>query len=248
MFLRGADKLLFSTKVSPVELLQKASAFTGAPPYYEALYFLDDLIIRTSSLSTDKTSPSGLKWKALEPMQEAFGFPLSALQFRRLRLRLESLGRVVRRVPELEPFLKLFLAQNAVLSAEESREHKGLGRWLTPDMVQAVGRQKQSSASVSLTPCLPNETPTLRINSLYSLHQYFFHYKHRIEVARPLHITQSFGKYHIEARVSKGGESGKKGVTFRSSWCHQAWIVKVFGHHRPVNLSDSKKDWITEER
>lgn len=109
-------------RVSHSSTSLKSSAFTGNPDYFELLYFLDDLLIRTSSLAPASLPQPGVDagrdlekiqaqdllvqkqasirnrisglWQSKQRMEESLRLPhlLSALQFRRIRSRLGALA------------------------------------------------------------------------------------------------------------------------------------------------------------
>ncbi len=71
----------------------------------------------------------------------------------------------------------------------------------------ATGRRKSSIARVNL---IPGEG-TIRVNKR-TFENYFPRETDRITILKPLNLTNTLGKFNIEAKVSGGGSTGQTGA------------------------------------
>jgi small subunit ribosomal protein S9 len=71
----------------------------------------------------------------------------------------------------------------------------------------ATGRRKTSIARVTLIP----GTGTIRVNKL-PLNQYFPVETERTVIVEPLNLTNTLGKFDVEAKVTGGGFTGQAGA------------------------------------
>ena len=71
----------------------------------------------------------------------------------------------------------------------------------------ATGRRKSSVAHVNLIP----GTGVVRINKR-PFEKYFFRETDRINILEPLRLTNTLGKFDIEAKVTGGGSTGQAGA------------------------------------
>jgi small subunit ribosomal protein S9 len=71
----------------------------------------------------------------------------------------------------------------------------------------ATGRRKTSIARVTLIP----GTGTIRVNKL-PFNKYFPVETERTNIIEPLNLTNTFGKFDVEAKVNGGGFTGQAGA------------------------------------
>ena len=71
-----------------------------------------------------------------------------------------------------------------------------------------VGRRKNATARVYLTPVAEGKPAELKINGR-AFETYFPSELHRDDVVRPLKVTSTHGSYSVSANVSGGGTSGR---------------------------------------
>lgn len=240
MFLNRLLKRSLSNSNASVALL-KASAFTGSPSYYETLYFLDDILIRTASLrlqsSTIPTQSNNANqqikytWKSRQKLAEVLRFPLTALQFRRIRQRLNEISEVAHKVNEVKDFLRPFVAMESVSRVEVgedgqevvvSSERKPLAYVDERGRTVAKGKRKEAEAKIYLTKKVPaivegtsndkvsHSTPqcgTIIVNHK-PLSAYFMRMRDRVEVCKPFEVTGTFAQYHLNCWVEGGGHTG----------------------------------------
>ena len=213
--------------------LLKASAFTGSPSYYETLYFLDDILIRTSPLrlqATDSTNTSQhikYTWKSRQRLADALQFPLTALQFRRIRQRLGEISEVAHKVSEVRDFLRPFVAVESVSRVEENGEggivDEGIKRLAHVDgkgRVVAEGKRKEAKARVRVSQVVTAKTGSASNAVPVATHHqaimvnhkplsvYFPRMRDRVEVCKPFEITNTFGRYRLDCAVEGGGHTG----------------------------------------
>lgn len=74
-----------------------------------------------------------------------------------------------------------------------------------------VGRRKEASARVYLTPSVAGQEAGITVNGRTFEH-YFPNPLHRDDVVRPLKVTNTFGSYSVNANVHGGGTSGQAGA------------------------------------
>jgi len=74
-----------------------------------------------------------------------------------------------------------------------------------------VGRRKNATARVYLTPVAAGQEADITINGR-TFDNYFPNPLHRDDVARPLKVTNTFGSYAVKANVLGGGTSGQAGA------------------------------------
>ncbi|MEO6941078.1 MAG: 30S ribosomal protein S9 [Candidatus Kapaibacterium sp.] len=74
-----------------------------------------------------------------------------------------------------------------------------------------VGRRKNATARVYLTPVAEGKPAELKINGR-AFETYFPSELHRDDVVRPLKVTSTHGSYSVSANVSGGGTSGQAGA------------------------------------
>ena len=75
----------------------------------------------------------------------------------------------------------------------------------------SVGRRKNATARVYLTPIAEGKPAEMTINGR-PIEQYFPSELHRDDVARPLKATNTFGSYAVSANVNGGGTTGQAGA------------------------------------
>ena len=149
--------------------LLKASAFTGSPSYYETLYFLDDILIRTAPLRLQSSSASDSSssnqhtkytWKSRQKLADVLQFPLTALQFRRIKQRLSDISEVAHKMSEVKEFLRPFVAMESVSRVEVgedgeevmvSSDRKQLAYVDERGRTVATGKRKEAKARIYLT-------------------------------------------------------------------------------------------------
>ena len=78
---------------------------------------------------------------------------------------------------------------------------------MSAPLVQATGRRKRSVARVRLRAGVG----TITINGR-SVEDYFPSSTHRMQIAEPLTVTATEGRYDIDATISGGGSSGQAGA------------------------------------
>lgn len=71
----------------------------------------------------------------------------------------------------------------------------------------ATGRRKSSVARVNLTP----GKGAIRVNKR-SFESYFPRETDRLSILEPLKVTNSLGKFDVEAKISGGGNTGQAGA------------------------------------
>ena len=244
MFFDRLFKRSLSNNNASVALL-KASAFTGSPSYYETLYFLDDILIRTASLRLQSTTTLPYSssphqqikytWKSRHKLAEVLQFPLTALQFRRIRQRLNDISEVANRMSEVKEFLRPFVAMESVSRVEVgedgqavivSGDKKQLAYVDEKGRTVAKGKRKEAKARIQLTKVSPvsgegkngktfksiTQRSTVTVNHK-PLSTYFMRMRDRVEVCKPFEVTGTFGKYHLNCSVEGGGHTGMHAIT-----------------------------------
>lgn len=218
---------LFSTQAANAAVSLKASTFTGQPSFYETLYLLDDILIRTAPLrpppdmSFTSASASSKKsvapqllpptyiWRSRERMADALQFPLTALQFRRIRERLNQLADLAPLIPELADFLRIFAASSSSSTGDKDGdgmpvEERRLGRIDALGRVVAIGRRKSSSAKVTLK---DGGNGAFTVNGR-PLVTYFPRTRDRVQCGRPFEVTNTYGRFDATCVTSGGGHTG----------------------------------------
>ena len=74
-----------------------------------------------------------------------------------------------------------------------------------------IGRRKEASARVYLTPPASGQAAEITINGR-AIENYFPNPLHRDDVARPLNATNTLGSYSVNANVRGGGTAGQAGA------------------------------------
>ena|SRR5437868_3385569 len=74
-----------------------------------------------------------------------------------------------------------------------------------------VGRRKESTARVYLTPTASGQEATITINGR-TFENFFPNALHRDDVMRPLKVTNTLGSFVVNAKVSGGGTTGQSGA------------------------------------
>lgn len=194
---------------------KKLSAFTGKPSFYEALFFLDDILSRLTSLPRpcSITSCESIKWHDKDYLSDSLGFALSNLQYRKIREKLVKLAGYSH-IPEIRQFLQPNFAHeltggeteiNEAETAEKTEivQRSYYGRIDMDGKAVAVGKRKSSSAKVMLVP----GTGELWVNGKPMV-EYFKRWVDRFKLAEPLRVTSGLGKWNIWALVRGGGPTG----------------------------------------
>lgn len=78
--------------------------------------------------------------------------------------------------------------------------------------IQAIGRRKESTARVYMSPVDKAEDAKILINER-ALEEYFPRSSHQRQVMQPLSVTERGEKYKFFVRVNGGGISGQAGAT-----------------------------------
>lgn len=190
----------------------KPSIFTGKADFYETLYFLDDVFLKIKDL---KSSPEGIEfnWLNREKLQNKLGFEMSLLEYRQIRQRLSKIQQAATVSPNVLEFLRVFgeavrtKTDSELLSNEhaklELKRESSLG-WIDElGRSIAIGRRKSSSAKVIIVP----GSGEFKVNGI-SLVDYFPRPRDIYEIAKPLKVTDQFGKFNVWALVQSGGLTG----------------------------------------
>ena len=74
-----------------------------------------------------------------------------------------------------------------------------------------VGRRKESTARVYLTPIAAGQEATITINGR-TFENFFANSLHRDDVMRPFKITNTLGSFVVKANVVGGGTTGQSGA------------------------------------
>ena len=74
-----------------------------------------------------------------------------------------------------------------------------------------VGRRKESTARVYLTPIGAGQEATITINGR-TFENFFANPLHRDDVVRPMKVTNTFGSFAVTANVAGGGTTGQSGA------------------------------------
>src|SRR5690606_13283953 len=100
----------------------RLSAFTGKPDFYEALFFLDDILLNLKPFSKSLTTTAGqsIQWHDRQALSDALGFSLSTLQHRKIKDKLSMLA-CYASVPEIKVFLSNF-TNDSIIKNEENTE------------------------------------------------------------------------------------------------------------------------------
>lgn len=218
----AVKKRLYSLSVRP-------AAFTSAPEYYELLYFLDDILIKTAPLKTilalknnngESSSnfvlPGGF-WMPQAKLQSMLhSVALSASHYSRIRERLTALAPRARLVPELADFLLTFQndPSSKFLTQEKDEDEEGrvstYGRKLKTyghidrqGRIVAKGARKTANATVFMVP----GTGQILINNK-PLSLYFYKFKDRAATAKPFAVAAAHNCLNTWVDVHGGGLTG----------------------------------------
>ena len=194
----------------------KPSVFTGKADFYETLYFLDDIVIKLKDFHSSGAdhNPIEFNWLNREKLQNKLGFEMSLLEYRQIRQRLSKIQQAAAVSPNILEFLRVFgeavrtEASSNLLSEEHSdlelKKESSLGIIDELGRAVAIGRRKSSTAKVTLLP----GTGEFRVNGK-PLVDYFAKVRDIYAIAKPLQVTETFGKYNVWALVKGGGNTGK---------------------------------------
>lgn len=197
----------------------RLSAFTGKPDFYEALYFLDDILLQLQPLAGKKamsiTSGQSIQWHDADKLSDAMGFSLSTLHYRKVKDKLAELA-CYSNLPEIRQLLLNFTADPTIVSIANdigavgaddkivlSKAERVYGHVDDLGRVVAKGRRKTSLAKVYLV----DGEGLLYVNGKPAA-EYFQRMAYMFKLAEPLRVTSSFGKYNIWALVNGGGLTG----------------------------------------
>ncbi|PJF18875.1 hypothetical protein PSACC_01287 [Paramicrosporidium saccamoebae] len=197
----------------------KASAFTGKADFYEAYFFLQDVLQQAQSAAPETHHvPIRIPWHPLDTMADTMGFSLTKLQYRKLCTILHRLTAHTH-LPSLLHFLSTFSPANLteLLDAKPSESREILARYANrePNLghvdgkgrAVSVGRRKTAEAKVYLVrgtgECFVNGVPAI---------EYFKRPHEMFRIADPFTVTASFGKYNAWCLVKGGGLGGQAGA------------------------------------
>jgi len=140
-------------------------------------------------------------WRGMEQMQRHIGGTMGIAEYRTLVSTLNAAwlhprAGLIR--DRLAPYMRATVEQ---IKAKKKSKVDALGR------VRTVGRRKNSSAVVTVTP----GTGELVVNDK-SLAEYFARPIDRYEVLRPLEMVEMLSDYDVTLRVKGGGNSGQAGA------------------------------------
>lgn len=192
----------------------KPSAFTGKADFYEALYFLDDVLLKVKDYSLGSSSGIEFNWFNREQMQEKLGFDMSLLEYRQIRQRLTKIAPTATASPNIFEFLRVFGnavrtsetdAHSGILSGEdlELKKEASFGKIDELGRVIAIGRRKSSTAKIMLVP----GSGEFMVNGK-ALVDYFPKMRDVYLIAKPFQITEQFNKFNVWALVRGGGHTG----------------------------------------
>ncbi len=196
------------------EVPPRLSAFTGKPDFYEALFFLDDILLNLKpfdkSLST--TAGQSIQWHDRQALSDSFGFSLSMLQHRKIKDKLSMLA-CYSSIPEIRLFLSNFTNDTAVMTDKSSKVQRDekvieatriFGRIDSLGRAVAKGKRKAATAKVYLV-----EGEGLFYVNGKPAAEYFNRMVDMFKLAEPFRVTSTFGKYNVWALVRGGGHTGK---------------------------------------
>lgn len=211
----------------------KPSIFTGKADFYETLYFLDDILLKTRDLKSSPTQSIEFNWLNREKLQNKLGFEMSLLEYRQIRQRLGKIENAATFSSHILEFLRVFgdpveqEDQEDVVEARKiGQKNNSLGYIDELGRAVAVGRRKSSSAKVMLVP----GSGEFMVNGR-ALVDYFPRFRDIYSVAKPFQVTSQFGKFNVWSLVKSGGHTGKQTraniltlnlfTLFRSIWCYR---------------------------
>lgn len=196
----------------------KASAFTGKADYYEAYFFLQDILKRSQAVSKPSMEPIRIPWYPQEAMADRFGFALTKLQYRKIRQSLNELA-AYSKITQVQEFLDTFtpasvdeivkggVAHGEKILAKYSNREPDLGRIDSLHRAISIGRRKAASAKVMMIrgkgECYVNGRPAI---------EYFKRSHEMFKIADPFAKTMTFGMYNTWALVKGGGLGGQAGA------------------------------------
>lgn len=85
----------------------KPSIFTGKADFYETLYFLDDVALKTKDVKPISQTIE-FNWLNREKLQNKLGFEMSLLEYRQIRQRLGKIQNAATLSPNVFEFLRVF--------------------------------------------------------------------------------------------------------------------------------------------
>lgn len=198
----------------------KPSIFTGKADFYETLYFLDDVVLKTKDIKPISQTIE-FNWLNRENLQNKLGFEMSLLEYRQIRQRLSKIQNAAALSPNIFEFLRVFGeavridTDSDLLSSEhaqlELKKESSLG-WIDDlGRAVAIGRRKSSTAKIMIIP----GTGEFRVNGT-PLVDYFSKPRDIYAIAKPFQVTGQFGKFNVWAQVKSGGHTGN----FRKNVLH----------------------------
>lgn len=198
----------------------KASAFTGRADYYEALFFLQDILKQAQSHESADIAPQTVRipWYPVERMADLMGFSLTRLQYRKLCSVLHKLTAYAH-LPTVRGFLGVFSPAELeeLLAAKPDESRKILAKFsgrepnlgFIDDLGRAIsiGKRKSAEAKVYLVrgsgECYVNGVPAI---------EYFKSPHEMFKISDPYNATSTFGRYNAWCIVKGGGLSGQAGA------------------------------------
>lgn len=221
------------TTTSPISLTAKSSAFTGKADYYEALFFLQDVLKRAQSVTKPISPRTPIPWYSQDALADQLGFALNRLEYRKIRQSLNALASFLH-VKEVAYFLQTFSPVNFTISEHSIDENKGqfasyekltnsstttnlvipgnrrpqLGRIDDQGRAISVGRRKSASARAVLSPqgtgrCWINGKPAI---------EYFSRPNEMFRLAEPWVASGLLGRFDAWCGVKGGGMTGQVGA------------------------------------
>lgn len=142
-------------------------------------------------------------------MAGALHFSPTALQFRRIRERLNQLADLAPLIPELADFLRIFAASSPSDTGDREGdgvpvEERRLGRIDALGRAVAIGRRKSSSAKVVLR---DGGSGAFTVNGR-PLVVYFPRTRDRVQCGRPFEVTGTHGRFDAACATGGGGHTG----------------------------------------
>jgi small subunit ribosomal protein S9 len=196
----------------------KASAFTGKADFYEAYFFLQDILLQAQSVTETSPVPIRIPWHPLNSMADLVGFSLTQLQYRKLCSILHRLTAHAN-LPSIRQFLSVFSPANLeeLLTAKPDETRQILARYANrePNLgyidargrAVSVGRRKTAEARVYMVEgtgeCFVNGMPAV---------EYFSNMHGMFKIAHPFTVTATFGKFNTWCVVKGGGSMGQAGA------------------------------------
>lgn len=200
------------------------SVFTGKPEFYQALHFLDDVILRCRPL-LQNTKPDEqctlFTWYNRPEMSKELGVPLSDHEYKKVVAKLEvlrplsALSEISALLAPLSPNLTHVLEERVTaetIGAQGLQKRKQA--WLDEQgRPVGLGARKTATATVILNPLTsPTDSPRFHVNDL-PMHRYFHaSIRDRFRIAKPFLLTDSFDRMNAWVRVEGGGLSGQAGA------------------------------------